>query len=316
MQYWRERTTKKGLLMFKKSAFTMIELVMVIVVLGIVASIGADIIARMYENYIKTRAINRLQAQSEIVLNEIAKRLQFRIKDSVIARNNSNFSDYVSLSDANDSYQILEWIGKDNDSFKGVSTPGWSGFIDLDSNQTKKSAKTLKTSGSELNTTDSIINALSNGKVRLLDTNLTANRPAILFRGQSTFDLSQYGWNGVDGNYTYKVKYSAGAKDVLVFDENISNLNEIFEHYDLSWSAYSIVPEGNNTDDFNISLYYNYQPWEDQNYTVGSHHVLAEHVSTFKFTKKGDTIRLKLCINDANRSGGFNFAFCKEKVVY
>jgi len=306
--------------MFKKSAFTMIELVMVIVVLGIVASIGADIIARMYENYIKTRAINRLQAQSEIVLNEIAKRLQFRIKDSVIARNNSNFSDYVSLSDANDSYQILEWIGKDDDSFKGVSMPGWSGFIDLDSNMTNKSLGTygkLKTPGSELNTTDAIIGALSNGKVSLLDTNLIAKRPALIFRGQSTLDLSQYGWDGVDGNYTYKVKYTSGTNDVLIFDENTSNLDEIFEHYDLSWSAYAVVPEGNNTNDFNLTIHHNYQPWENERYDQNAtSSVLAEHVSTFKFTKKGDTIRLKLCINDANSSGGFNFAFCKEKVVY
>jgi len=301
--------------MFKKSAFTMIELVMVIVVMGIVASIGADIIARMYENYIKTRAINKLQAQSEIVLNEIAKRLQFRIKDSVIARNDSNFSDYVSLSDANDSYQILEWIGKDNDSFKGVSNPGWSGFIDLDSIGTNKIAKTLKTSGSELNTTNSIIKALSDNRVSLDTAN--PNRPAIIFSGQSNFDLSQYGWDGVDGNYTYKVKYT-GTNDVLVFDENISNLDEIFEHYDLSWSAYSIVPEGNNTNDFNLTIHYNYQPWENEKYkdVNTSVAVLTEHVSTFKFTKTGDTIRLKLCINDANRSGGFNFAFCKEKVVY
>ena len=306
--------------MFKKSAFTMIELVMVIVVMGIVASIGADIIARMYENYIKTRSINRLQAQSEIVLNEIAKRLQFRIKDSVIARNDSNFSDYVSLSDANDSYQILEWIGKDNDSFKGVSMPGWSGFIDLDSNMTNKSLGTygkLKTPGSELNTTDAIIGALSNGKVRLDSAVANHNRPALLFKGQSTFDLSQYGWDGVEGNYTHKVKYTAGTNDVLVFDENTSNLNEIFEHYDLSWSAYAVVPEGNNTNDFNLTLHYNYQPWENERYDQNAtSSVLAEHVSTFKFTKTGDTIRLKLCINDANRSGGFNFAFCKEKVVY
>lgn len=306
--------------MFKKSAFTMIELVMVIVVMGIVASIGADIISKMYENYIKTRAINKLQAQSETVLNEIAKRLQFRIKHSVIARQSgsANFLNYVSLSDANDSYQILEWIGKDNDSFKGVSDPGWSGFIDLDSNQTKKSAKTLKTPGSDLNITDSIINALSNGKVRLDSAVNNTDRPAILFRGQSNFDLSQYGWDGVDGNYTYKVKYATGAKDVLVFDENISNLNEIFEHYDLSWSAYAIVPEGNNTNDFNLTIHYNYQPWENEKYNDAntSVAVLTEHVSTFKFTKTGDTIRLKLCINDANSSGGLNFAFCKEKVVY
>ncbi len=294
---------------------------MVIVVLGIVASIGADIISKLYLNYIKTRAINKLQAQSELVLNQISMRLQFRIKDSVIAREKgaANFLNYVPLTDANSSYQVLEWLGVDNASLRGVSKPGWSGFIDLDSNETKRigSYGTLKTSGSELNTTNEIIEALSNGEVSLSDAN-TLQRPAIIFKGQSTFDLAQYGWNGVDGNYTYKVSYTPGTNDVLNFDENISsNLNEIFEHYALSWSAYAIVPEGNNTNDFNLTLHYNYQPWENERYDQNaSTTVLIEHVSTFKFTKIGDTIRLKLCINDANRSGGSNFAFCKEKVIY
>ena len=50
--------------MKKHTAFTMIELVMVIVVFGIIASIGAEIIASLYTNYLRTRAINRLQSQT------------------------------------------------------------------------------------------------------------------------------------------------------------------------------------------------------------------------------------------------------------
>lgn len=309
--------------MHKKSAFTLIELVMVIVVLGIVASIGAEIISKLYENYIKTRAMNRLQAQSDLVLNEIAQRLQYRIKDSVIARDANGTTTpaphYLSLSDANDSYQILEWIGYDNDSFKGVKNPGWSGFIDLDSNMTNKSLGIygkLKTSGSELSTTNVIIKALSNNRVSLDGT--SPNRPAILFSSQSNFDVTQYGWSGTEGNYTFKVSYTPGVNDVLNFDQNITSLNEIFEQYRLAWSAYSIVPQGTNINDFNLTLHYNYQPWENESYNDANTSVslLAEHVSTFKFTKIGDTIRLKLCINDAFRSGSDNFAFCKEKVVY
>ncbi|MCK9546828.1 MAG: type II secretion system GspH family protein, partial [Sulfurospirillaceae bacterium] len=64
--------------MRKKSGFTMVELVMVIIVLGIVASIGADIISNLYTNYLRTRAVNRLQTQTEIALEQIAKRLQYR----------------------------------------------------------------------------------------------------------------------------------------------------------------------------------------------------------------------------------------------
>jgi len=303
--------------MFKRTAFTMIELVMVIVVMGIVSSIGADIIANLYENYIKTRAINKLQAQSELVLDQIAKRLGSRIKDSVIARQkgSANFLNYVTLTDANDSYQILEWLGKDTDSFKGTPNPGWSGFIDLDNLATTN--PTLKTTGSDLNQTDNIIKALSNNTVSLLKGD-GLQKPAIIFKGSSVFDLGDYGWNGVDGNATHKVAYTAGLNDTLEFIEaNATKPTEIYEQYDLSWSAYAIVPEGNNTNDFNLTLHYNYQPWENERYdTNATTSVLIEHASTFKFTKIGDTIRLKLCIHDNNQSGNYDFAFCKEKVVY
>ncbi len=296
-----------------KKAFTMIEMIMVIVVLGITASIGADIIVQLYENYVKTRAINKLQAQTEVVLEQIAKRLQFRIKDSVIARDKTNFNDYVTLTDANDSYEILEWLGKDNEGLRGINKPGWSGFIDLDSPQTNKALKTLKTPGSDLNITNSIIKGLSYDDIDMTDP--TKQKPAIIFKGQSTFDLSQFGWDGVDGNYTIKVKFTMPNSDILEINDTVVP-DEIFEQYNLSWSAYAIVPEGNNTNDFNLTLHYNYQPWEDENYTAGQSSLLAEHVSTFKFTKIGDTIRLKLCIHDNNQSGNFDFAFCKEKVIF
>jgi len=293
-----------------KKAFTMLELVMVIVIMGIVASIGANIVAKLYENYLKTRSINKLQAQTELVLDQIAKRLESRIKDSVIARQSANFSEYVPLTDANASYQILEWIGKDTESFKGKRNPGWSGFIDLDHNSTAK--PNLVTSGSELNTTSAIISALSNGQV---DLNGTLQHPAIIFKGQADLNLSHFGWDGTRGEYTLRVTRVDNTTLGLV-DANATFPNEIFEQYDLAWSAYAIVPEG-TANDFNLTLHYNYQPWEDERYDQNATtSLLMQNVSTFKFTKIGDTIRLKLCIHDNNRSGIDNFAFCKEKVVY
>jgi len=60
---------------------------------------------------------------------------------------------------------------------------------------------------------------------------------------------------------------------------------------------YAIVPQGSG-DDFNLTLYYNYQPWENETYHDGKSTLLIEHVSTFRFTQIGETIRLKLCIHD------------------
>jgi prepilin-type N-terminal cleavage/methylation domain-containing protein len=310
--------------MFKK-AFTLLELVMVIVILGIVSSIGADIIANLYENYIKTRAINTLQSQTELVLDQIAKRLTYRIKPSVIARDSTGsiFPVYTFLSSADKDYDTLEWIGKDNESFRGIKNPGWSGFVDIESNETNKSLGTdtevfgwIKTSGSELNTTSVIINALSYGQVDL-NASASSDKPAIIFKGQASFDLSQYGWDGSEGNYTHKVQIPMGRRDILEFVDVNDTPGTIYEQYDLAWSAYAIVPEG-SANDFNLTLKYNYQPWYGEKYIDEntSSAVLIEHASTFRFTQIGETIRIKLCINDANQSGDYNFAFCKERVVF
>lgn len=300
-----------------KKAFTMLELVMVIVVMGIVASIGADIISKLYENYIKTRAINKLQSQTELVLDQVAKRLQFRIKDSVIGRNDTNFTNFVSLPNADNNYSILEWIGRSNESFLGehngtTVVPGWSGFIDLDSDETNATAGIngrLKTSGSRLDYANRIIFALSYGQV---DLNGTApQRPAIIFKKKDYYDIADYGWGGLDRNYTNRI--SMNSIDVLNFEE--PHPIKVIEQYDLAWSAYAIVPVGPEND-FNLTLHYNYQPWEDENYRDVNGTLLVEHASTFRFAQIGETIRVKLCIHDNNQSGDYDFSFCKERVIY
>lgn len=294
-----------------RKAFTMLELVMVIVVLGIVASIGADIIANLYANYIKTRAINRLQSQTELALDQIAKRLQYRIKDSVRAIDISNPSSpvYTPLPDANASYTILEWIGISNESFLG----GWNGFIDLNSSDTNATAKTLKTSGSDLNTTNNIIKALTYDDVSL-DKSTPSNKvPALIFKGKSNYDVNEYYDTSTD-NHTLKIIGNNSDLFTIPLDDNVSN-NEIFEQYWLSHSAFAIVPNG-TVNDFNLSLHYNYQPWESEDYNSTTGVTIVEHASTFRFTQIGETIRVKLCIHDNNQSGDYDFSFCKERVIY
>jgi len=296
-----------------RKAFTMLELVFVIVIMGIVASIGAEIIANLYENYIKTRAINRLQSQTELALDQIAKRLQYRIKDSARAIDISNPASpvYTPLSDANASFTILEWIGISNESF----LEGWSGFIDLNSNDTNATARTLKTSGSDLNTTNNIIKALTYDDVSLDKSTASNKVPALIFKGKSSYNVNNYYSSGVN-NHTLKIERDGTNNDIFKIpnDDNVSD-NEIFEQYWLSHSAFAIVPNG-SLSDFNLTLHYNYQPWESEDYNSTTGVTIVEHASTFRFTQIGETIRVKLCVHDNNQSGDYDFSFCKERVIY
>ncbi|MBN2782153.1 MAG: prepilin-type N-terminal cleavage/methylation domain-containing protein, partial [Campylobacterales bacterium] len=74
----------------QRLAFTMIELIFVIVVMGIVGKFGVEFLAQAYNNYVYASINNSLQAKSEMAVESIASRLQNRIKNSIIARDIDN----------------------------------------------------------------------------------------------------------------------------------------------------------------------------------------------------------------------------------
>ncbi len=292
-----------------KNAFTLVEIVFVIVILGIVAAIGSSIIAKIYESYLYSKNINELQTKTELALTQISKYLSYRVKNSIIARKSP--TKFASLLDANESYKILEWIGYDNESFEGNSSgPGWSGFVDLESSETNKSQ--IKTSGSQLLYSEWIISALSNNDVNI---SLPNSPAAIIFDGlPADFNISQYGLNnGGTEQHNYVFRVQRNGQDVLKFIENKPSI--IYEHYKLTWSAYALVPNPLNGSDVNLTLYYNFRPWMGEKYSDGNSSVLAEHITTFRFLQKGETIRLKLCITNPIFNDT-NISFCKEKVVF
>lgn len=297
----------------KRKAFTLIELIFVIVILGIVALMGADIVSSMYQNYIKTRAINRLQAQTELALEQIAKRLSYRIKRSTGVIRGANI---FPLGQAITTDRSLIWIGISNESQLG----GWSGFIDLTNPNTNPAVtpKTIQTPGSALNTfARNSIFALSYGDV---DLNTVAAKNAALImkvpRINNAVIANYYSNNAND--YTIKVRATAADRFALVGDNvpdyDGNGVRDLYGQYYLSHSAYAIIPQG-PADDFSLTLRYNFQPWENETFANGQSAVLAEHVSTFRFLEQGSTIRIKLCIKD-DKSAGFDFSACKETVVF
>jgi len=307
-----------------KKAFTLIEMIFVIVILGIVGMIGTDVIAKMYQGYLKSQITNRLQSKTELLLDVISQRLKYRIKESVIGRNSGN-NKYMKLSDDNIpsiSPDMIEWIGYDRDSLIGESNgtysiPGWSGFVDVNSSETNGTQVLME--GSELNVTQAVILTLSNSTVNM--NSGSARLPILYSNCEDDSNMSRFGWDIphlssslFDNNATIKAYKTAGDNTHLYFADLGSR--EICEQYFLAWTAYAIVPEGNSTDDFNLTLKYNYQPWNGEDYKNNATSVLlAEHVSTFRAMQVGDSIRIKVCIQDGNITGT-PYGFCKEKAIY
>lgn len=320
-----------------KRAFTLLELVVVIVVLGIIAMMSFNAIMNIYSNYFQTRTVNELETQTEIALEQISKRLEHRIKPSVIARKTDGA--FLALNDSgvnlNAEYEILEFIpyayeifndvisldANDHVIEQGGKAGRYSGYADL----AKSSPATgLISPGS--NFTTGVVETIKDLTCRE-DTNATCvdfkNKDGgvvaifsdVYYNVQSSFgysngtvpvslDIAKVGVKSTDGD-TLEISGFSG--------------KQISEQYHLAYTANAIVPE-QSTDPkdaangvFDLNLYYDYRPWMGEKYKPnGEKATLAKNVTRFVFTEKNGVIVLKLCMRAKNSE----ITICKSKAVY
>lgn len=314
-----------------QAAFSMIELIFVIIVLGIVSSITSQIVASVYDSYLTQRAIHRSSTQTELAALQLANRLAYSIPGTVIGRNNSLTPDFWALEDipaGSTDYTTLEWIGYDADGFGAVIDadlrPTWSGYADVNNS----TINALTTTGSRLTQANTIINNL-----RANGSGTTIADAAILFPSNYTaYTIGYFG--GLNANDIHPVA-GVGDDTTLNLDATATGTRDIKEHYKLAWSAYAVVPvrltdaqavargfndtncAGSITDClWDLQLVYDYQPWDGERLSAnnGTQVTLLRNVSVFKFTGSGGTIRFKICQRESV-GGQYSINTCKEKAV-
>ena len=310
-----------------KRAFTLLELVVVIVVLGIIAMMSFNAIMNIYSNYFQTKTVNELETQTEIALEQISKRLEHRIKPSVIARKTDGA--FLALNDSgvnlNAEYEILEFIPYAYEIFNDVPSGNkagrYSGYADL--------AKSSPATG--------LISPGSNFSTEVVETikDLTCKDDA---SGCVDFKDKDGGVVAIFSDVYYDVQNSFGYKGILNLDiakvgvkGGQSGLNgntleisgfdgkQISEQYHLAYTANAIVPEQSADPKdtangvFDLNLYYDYRPWMGEKYKPnGEKATLAKNVTRFVFTEKNGVIVLKLCMRAKNSE----ITICKSKAVY
>jgi len=325
-----------------KRAFTLLELVVVIVVLGIIAMMSFNAIMNIYTNYFQTRTINELETQTEIALEQISKRLEHRIKPSVIARKSKVENDFCALNDSRvqlkDGYEILEFIPYAYEIFNDVTevdaTTGdvikkdgkpvigrYSGYVDL----AKSSPTTgLISPGSKFTTAlvetikDLTCKEDTSGCVDFKDKD---GGVAAIFSDVFYDVRSSFGYSGDTTKLDIaKVGIKGGATGIDGDTLEISGFanKQISEQYHLAYTANAVVPEQSqsqadkNNGVFDLNLYYNYKPWMGLGYKTGEKATLAKNVTRFVFTEKNGVIVLKLCMRAKNAE----ITICKSKAVY
>ncbi len=278
-----------------KPAFSLLELVFVIVILGIVASLGSELIAKIYESYVLQRAQHRSSIKTDLVATQVANRLRYAIPGTVIRRVGKTDINPELLSQAmtrdQDLYDVLQWVAYDGDSFEAISTdsnrkPGWSGFCDVDAST---AATDIPTPGSNLSLANTIIGKLSGSTKSITDATL-------FFPHDST---------------AYAI--SAASGELITLASNPSN--RIVEQYKLAWTSYALVVEDDNGDGKkDLVLYYNFSP-SPASTIGGSKSILLSNITTFKFQGSGRTTRFKVC-REEDIGESFNITSCKEKAVF
>ena len=318
-----------------KRAFTLLELVVVIVVLGIIAMMSFNAIMNIYSNYFQTKTVNELETQTEIALEQISKRLEHRIKPSVIARKTDGA--FLALNDSgvnlDAKYEILEFIpyayeifndvisldANDHVIEQGGKAGRYSGYVDLaksspatglispGSNFSTEVVETIKdlTCKDDTRNDKCVDFTKKDGGVVAIFSDVYYNvQDSFGYKGDITkLDIAKVGVKSTDGN-TLEISGFGG--------------KQISEQYHLAYTANAIVPEQSADPKdaangvFDLNLYYDYRPWMGQGYKNGEKATLAKNVTRFVFTEKNGVIVLKLCMRAKNSE----ITICKSKAVY
>ena len=282
----------------------------------------------IYSNYFQTKTVNELETQTEIALEQISKRLEHRIKPSVIARKTDGA--FLALNDSgvnlDAKYEILEFIPYAYEIFNDVPSGNkagrYSGYVDL----AKSSPATgLISPGSNFTTgvVETIKDLTCRGETRdatcvdftKKDGGVVAIFSDVYYNVQSSFGYS---------NGTVPVSLDIAKVGVKSTDGDTLEISgfggkQISEQYHLAYTANAIVPEQSADPKdaangvFDLNLYYDYRPWMGEKYKKnGEKATLAKNVTRFVFTEKNGVIVLKLCMRAKNSE----ITICKSKAVY
>lgn len=301
----------------KKSryAFSMLELIFVIVIMGILGKYGVEFLARAYDNFIFSKINNDLQAKSASSVEFISKRLENRIKRSTRTFNAAGVWSYLDSSISDNTATTLEWISADIDSFRGVSQPWWSGVIDLTSSTTTS----LVSPGSNFNSVNTAISTLSPSGASLSDAVIYFLDSALVaeYVG-ATLDTRGF-YTNLTGTptqaHTLHPIQAGGSSNTLTPVPSFQTGDTIHEYYKLAWTGNAVRLENYNatTNMGDLYFYYDYQPWQGEAFTTGQRVLLAEGISAFRFRTAGTLIKIQVC---AKSNLTERYALCKEKTVF
>jgi len=306
----------------KRSAFTMIELLFVIVILGIVGGFALEAVRQYYEGIYRTQQYTQRAAEADQILEQISKYFENGISSSIVNLDRAAVGENVCygppVSGDNNDYTVA-FIGVDEDSIRAIGgRPGWSEETVLGANNT------LTALDANYTAADAVIQALS------LNNGSDLAHSAIYDAGSVDLDAcNRFGLNGgVIGSGGYHRITGFTATTVNLNSEN--NATDGHRKY-LLRTGYAF--RVNNGD---FTMYSNFRPWLNERYNTAANrkeNLLGQNVAHFyadynatdfqndsNVSDRGLVWRLKVCIrgldgslNDTDESAS---QICRERRVH
>ena len=306
-----------------RRAFTMIELIFVIVIMGIIGKFGTEFLAQAYNGFIFSNINNTLQSNSATTVEFIASRLQHRIKDSVIVRTGPVASfEALASADTATEYLVMEWVAADVDGFRGTTSPYWSGIIDLE--HPDATSTLLISPETNVTAVSDLISILSHG-------DSDVNESALYFIGSNS-DVNGYGWDAnvsafaSQNNVMHPIKSGANEDEFVPRNSVDGSTNsftgiDVYEYYKLAWTANAIVMEDFNATSKmgNLVFYYDYQPWNGERFYDNGvkNFTIMQDVSTFQAMAIGSIIKIQVCAkSNLLKDQDGDYSLCKEKTIF
>lgn len=286
-----------------KKAFTMIELIITIVILGIVSAIGAGIIKFSYDNQRKVEAFNALELKSQAAIDFLTTHLNnsiknsFRLKKDFDTNCKTNTSDCKFVFNIKDeelgnNYNIFEWariavLDKRKDIWDGISL-------------TK--CLTDKTKTSFVDDTTKI----GYNKKYISGCFSATGNYGIYFLGDNIANTTTFIETDLLGYYNKEI----------YFDKSLKNFT-VSNAYVLVDNIERIIYDKNNK----ILKFYS-EPFEDflKNNTNDKNEILVDNVESIKISNINGVTKIELCLKIDGLPGSYfsnttSITACKTGVI-
>lgn len=284
-----------------RSAFTMLEIIFVIVITGLVSIAGSMAIVHIMQNYALQKEYAKLEIDSASAINQISKYLQNSIWDSIAIKSGNN--SYTDITNVNTSAagslsatNSLVFISKNIDVLNGYfdqtsgsNIPYFSGFIDLSTS-----------SGTTINT------AFSKDKLRSLSSLANLSTLGIYFpfvNKDGDVVAKYYHSNTVNRTSLFGI-VRVNSDNGMTLTHAPSKIGDVAMIVNTNPASISLSRNGDNGGDVVLTTHKNERIVIANN--VSNLHIWSEYQS--------DLLRIRLCfVNKPMRD--FMPEFCKEGVI-